>query len=64
MNSTRRHSSGPEKVAVLKRHLLEKRPGPARTLSKPGKVEYCALIGLFVRFSVWLHLRRRTENER
>jgi hypothetical protein len=38
--------------------------GPARTLSKPGKLEYCALIGLFVRFSVWLHLRRRTENER
>jgi len=26
MNSARRHFSGPEKVAILKRHLLEKRP--------------------------------------
>jgi len=26
MNSTRRHFSGPEKVAILKRHLLEKTP--------------------------------------
>jgi transposase len=26
MNKTRRHFSGPEKVAILKRHLLEKVP--------------------------------------
>jgi transposase len=26
MNKTRRHFSGPEKVAILKRHLLEKTP--------------------------------------
>jgi transposase-like protein len=26
MNNTRRHFSGPEKVAILKRHLLEKTP--------------------------------------
>jgi transposase len=26
MNSARRHFSGPEKVAILKRHLLEKTP--------------------------------------
>ena len=26
MNKTRRHFSGPEKVAILKRHLLDKTP--------------------------------------